>query len=201
MYTDENVNFPINNCSFIVRIVALRNKTRRRLRWRACVDGKINCFWRFERPFTIVFNRRLVAFYLQQPQPLPPPQMQERMRMSHTMSQLPIPPILPPQPQLLRSIKSKMISQQLQPHPFAPFVKNPFILCTSLYIRISPTLPYATFEICVTEALKEGQQNIISRGSIKANDRFDGRIDACPDSVGLMLCVFQYRLKVVDCAQ
>ena len=153
------------------------------------------------RFITIVFYRRLVAFYLQQPQPLPPPQMQERMRMSHTMSQLPSPPILPPQPQLLRSIKSKMISQQLQPHPFAPFVKNPFILCTSLYIRISPTLPYATFKICVTEALKEGRQNIILCGSIKANDRFGGRVDARPGGVGVVLAVLQSRHEMVDCSQ
>ena len=201
MYTDENVNFPINNCSFIVRIVALRNKTRRRLRWRACVDGKIDCFWRFERPFTIVFNRRLVAFYLQQPQPLPPPQMQERMRMSHTMSQLPIPPILPPQPQQLRSIKSKTMSHVLQPHPFVPFVKIPFMLCTSLKIRIAPTLPYATFEICVTKALNGFEINIFLCGSIKANDRNSCGIAAYARGVGVMLALLQHRLKVVDCAR
>lgn len=108
-----------------------KNQTRR------SIEGAFDC-------------KTAVRGYLQQPQPLPPPQMQERMRMSHTMSQLPNPPILPPQPQQLRSIKSKTMSHVLQPHPFVPFVKIPFMLCTSLKIRIAPTLPYATFEICVT---------------------------------------------------
>lgn len=138
-------------------------------------------------------------FYLQQPQPFPPPQMQERMRMSHTRSQLLQPPI-DVQPPLLRSIKSKMISQQLQPHPFAPFVKNPFMLCTSLKIRIAPTLPYATCENCVTEALKRFCSNIFLCGSIKADDRTCGGIASHACCFGIMLVVLQHGLKLVDCA-
>ncbi len=93
------------------------------------------------------------------------------------------------------------MSQQLQPHPFAPFVKNPFILCTSFYIRIAPTLPYATFEICVTKALNGFEINIFLCGSIKANDRNSCGIAAYARGVGVMLALLQHRLKVVDCAR
>lgn len=53
----------------------------------------------------------------------------------------------------------------------------------------------------MTEALKDGRQNIILCGSIKANDRFGGRVDARPDSVGVVLAVLQSRHEMVDCAR
>ncbi len=158
-----------------------KNQTRR------SIEGAFDC-------------KIAVRGYLQQPQPLPPPQMQERMRMSHTMSQLPNPPILPPQPQQLRSIKSKTMSHVLQPHPFVPFVKIPFMLCTSLKIRIAPTLPYATFEICVTEALNGFCINIFLCGSVEENDRTCCGIAPHACGVRLMLGLLQFGLKVVDCA-
>lgn len=120
--------------------------------------------------------------------------------MSHTMSQLPNPPILPPQPQQLRSIKSKTMSHVLQPHPFVPFVKIPFMLCTSLKIRIAPTLPYATFEICVTEALNGFCINIFLCGSVEENDRTCGGIASHACGFGVMLVVLQHGFKLVDCA-
>jgi len=70
--------------------------------------------------------------YLQQ---LLPPQRQERMRMSQIKSQLFMhPPLLPqpqPHPQLLKMSMRRMMSQQLQPHPFVPPFAKKFMVCTS----------------------------------------------------------------------
>ena len=53
--------------------------------------------------------------------------------MSHTRSQL-LQVFMPQPPQELSNIKSNTMSQVLQPHPFAPFVKNPFMLCTPFFV-------------------------------------------------------------------
>ena len=110
-------------------------------------------------------------------------------------------PVPPPHPQQLSNIMSNTMSHVLQPQPFAPFEKKPFTLCTSLFFRIAPTLPYATFEICVTKALNGFEINIFLCGSIKANDRNSCGIVARARGVGVMLALLQHRLKVVDCAR
>ena len=103
---------------------------------------------------------RVSRAYLQ-PHPQPPPQRQERMRISHTRSQLlpkphPPQPVLPhPQPQLFKRSISRIRSQQLQPQPFEPPFAKKFIVCTSEIFRIAPTLPYAYLKKCVTCILRQ----------------------------------------------
>ena len=133
------------------------------------IARKVNCFnvstWRGRQnkkgcdciPFPSVCVPQGLTFgattYLQ---PQPPPQRQDRMRISHTRSQLfvmpqPPQPLFPqPQPQLFKMNRRRMMSQQLQPQPFEPPFAKKFMVCTSSYFRISPTLPYAFLKKCVT---------------------------------------------------
>lgn len=77
-----------------------------------------------------------------QPQPSPLPPQQFMMRSQGSTSQT-----LQPQQQIKRM--SNRQSQFPPPQFVPPFAKKPFIMYTSIFTRIAPTLPYAKVKICV----------------------------------------------------
>lgn len=141
--------------------------------------------------------------YLQpQPQPQPPLVRQERRRMSHTRSQelQPPKPVFVPQPKQLRSIISNTISQVLQPEPFVPFVKKPFILCTSCFIGFYSYITLRNRSNLCYSSFTRTRANIIWCELFEANDRLGCGLVLHIGGVGVVLDMFQYGLKVVDFA-
>lgn len=132
-----------------------------------------------------------------------PPVRQERMRISHTMSQElhPLKPVLPPHPKQLRSMMSNTISQVLHPQPFVPFVKKPFILCTSSFIGFYSYITLRNrFNLCYS-SLIIACANILCCGLFEANDRYGYRSVLHIDCVGTLFDLLQFGFKVVDCAR